>query len=193
MKRVAILISGGGSNMLALVRDMVGDHPACPVLVASNDPAAWGLAKAAALGIPTAALDHRAFPGREAFEATLRDLATPEGRKTFMDQCIQAQKSVDAADRLIKRAKRPMSDPDPLFGFDADHIQRFIARQPTGPGPLYAECSVRVKGSDLFAESAHEDLYAAVDELVDKLDRQVVRHKNRLQDHHAEARRRLND
>ena len=57
----------------------------------------------------------------------------------------------------------------------------------------HAECSVRVKGSDLCAESAHEDLYAAVDELVDKLDRQVVRHKNRLQDHHAEARRRLND
>lgn len=57
----------------------------------------------------------------------------------------------------------------------------------------HAECSVRVKGSDLFAESAHGDLYAAVDELVDKLDRQVVRHKNRLQDHHAEARRRLND
>ena len=57
----------------------------------------------------------------------------------------------------------------------------------------HAECSVHVKGSDLFAESAHEDLYAAVDELVDKLDRQVVRHKNRLQDHHAEARRRLND
>jgi putative sigma-54 modulation protein len=39
----------------------------------------------------------------------------------------------------------------------------------------------------LFAESAHSDLYAAVDELVDKLDRQVVRHKDRLQDHHHEA------
>ena len=37
MKRVAILISGGGSNMLALVRDMAGDHPARPVLVASNE------------------------------------------------------------------------------------------------------------------------------------------------------------
>ena len=53
-----------------------------------------------------------------------------------------------------------------------------------------AECNIRVKGSDLFAESAHEDLYAAVDELVDKMDRQVVRHKDRLQDHHFEARRR---
>ena len=81
MKRVAILISGGGSNMLALVRDMVGDHPARPVLVASNDPAAGGLAKAAALGIPTAAVDHRAFPTREAFEADLArhiDAASPD-------------------------------------------------------------------------------------------------------------------
>ena len=81
MKRVAILISGGGSNMLALVRDMAGDHPARPVLVASNDPAAGGLAKAAALGIPTAALDHRAYPTREAFEAELSrliDTARPD-------------------------------------------------------------------------------------------------------------------
>lgn len=72
MKRVALLISGGGSNMLALVRDMAGDHPARPVLVLSNDPAAVGLAKAAALGIPTAALDHRPFGrDRAAFEAAL--------------------------------------------------------------------------------------------------------------------------
>ena len=72
MKRVAILISGGGSNMVALVRSMTGDHPARPVLVAANDPAAAGLAKAAALGLPTAAVDHRAFKGdRAAFEAAL--------------------------------------------------------------------------------------------------------------------------
>lgn len=81
MKRVAILISGGGSNMLALVRDMAGDHPARPVLVASNDPSAGGLAKAASLGLPTAALDHRSFPGREAFEDALAekiDAASPD-------------------------------------------------------------------------------------------------------------------
>ncbi|WP_151719964.1 phosphoribosylglycinamide formyltransferase [Gemmobacter serpentinus] len=72
MKRVAILISGGGSNMVALVRSMTGDHPARPVLVASNDPQAGGLAKAAADGIDTAAVDHRAFgKDRAAFEAEL--------------------------------------------------------------------------------------------------------------------------
>ena len=54
-----------------------------------------------------------------------------------------------------------------------------------------AECNIHVKGSDLFAESSHEDLYAAVDELVDKLDRKVVRHKDKLQDHHHQAPKRL--
>ncbi len=72
MKRIAILISGGGSNMLRLLESMEGDHPGRAVLVASNDPAATGLAKAAALGVPVAGVDHRPFgAGREAFEAAL--------------------------------------------------------------------------------------------------------------------------
>ena len=54
-------------------------------------------------------------------------------------------------------------------------------------GRKRAECNVHVKGSDMFAESSHADMYAAVDELVDKMDRQVVRHKDRLQDHHHDA------
>ena len=56
--------------MLALVRDMVGDHLARPVLVASNDPDAVGLARAAALGIKTAAVDHRG-KSRAQFEGEL--------------------------------------------------------------------------------------------------------------------------
>jgi len=72
VKRVAILVSGGGSNMLALVRDMTADHPARPVLVLSNDPAAAGLVRAQALGLAVAAVDHRAYGGeRAAFEAAL--------------------------------------------------------------------------------------------------------------------------
>lgn len=74
MKRVAILISGGGSNMVALVESMTGDHPARAVLVASNDPGAGGLAKARAMGIATAAVDHRPFGrDRAAFEAALME------------------------------------------------------------------------------------------------------------------------
>lgn len=70
--RVAILISGSGSNMVALAQSMQGDHPARPCLVLSNDPAASGLEKARAMGISTAAVDHRPFGrDRAAFEGAL--------------------------------------------------------------------------------------------------------------------------
>ncbi|UWQ48278.1 phosphoribosylglycinamide formyltransferase [Leisingera caerulea] len=71
-KKVAILISGGGSNMVSLLESMTGDHPARPCLVLSNNADAGGLAKAAAAGVATAVVDHRPFKGdREAFEAEL--------------------------------------------------------------------------------------------------------------------------
>ncbi len=58
--------------MLALVRSMVGDHPARCVLVASNDPSAMGLLRAQEMGIATAGISHRPFAGdRASFEAAL--------------------------------------------------------------------------------------------------------------------------
>jgi putative sigma-54 modulation protein len=53
------------------------------------------------------------------------------------------------------------------------------------------EVTLHVKGRDIFVEHANEDLYAAIDQMMDKLDRQVVRHKDRLQEHHHEAAKRL--
>jgi phosphoribosylglycinamide formyltransferase 1 len=68
--------------MIRLVESMTGEHPARCVLVASNDPAAAGLERAAAMGIPTAAVDHRAYKGdRPAFESALQaeiDKAAPD-------------------------------------------------------------------------------------------------------------------
>ncbi|PIV74987.1 MAG: phosphoribosylglycinamide formyltransferase [Rhodobacteraceae bacterium CG17_big_fil_post_rev_8_21_14_2_50_65_11] len=82
MKRVAILISGGGSNMVALAESMTGDHPARPCLVLSNRPGAGGLARAEAMGIATALVDHRRFGAdRAGFEAALAqvlDAARPD-------------------------------------------------------------------------------------------------------------------
>lgn len=54
-----------------------------------------------------------------------------------------------------------------------------------------AEVTLHVKGKDIFIEHAAEDMYAAVDQLMDKLDRQVCRHKGRLQDHHHVAAKRI--
>lgn len=71
MKRVAILISGSGSNMARLIESMAGTHPARPVLVISNRPEAGGLRRAAAQGVPTAVIDHRAHATRAGFESAL--------------------------------------------------------------------------------------------------------------------------
>jgi phosphoribosylglycinamide formyltransferase 1 len=73
-KRVAILISGRGSNMVALIE--AANDPAYPaeiVVVISNDPTAEGLKRAAASGIRTAVVDHKQFgKDREAFEHALQ-------------------------------------------------------------------------------------------------------------------------
>ena len=71
-KRVAIFLSGGGSNMRSLVADMVGDHPARPALVLSNRADAGGIDWAKGQGIATEVVDHRPFKGdRAAFEAEI--------------------------------------------------------------------------------------------------------------------------
>ncbi|AGM41494.1 sigma 54 modulation protein / SSU 30S ribosomal protein S30P [Spiribacter salinus M19-40] len=47
-----------------------------------------------------------------------------------------------------------------------------------------AEATLAVSGARLFAEADHEEMYAAIDLLIDKLDRQVVKHKEKRSDHH---------
>ena len=49
-----------------------------------------------------------------------------------------------------------------------------------------AEITLRLRGNNIHVESVEEDMYAAIDRLVDKLDRQVLRHKDRLKDHHGD-------
>lgn len=74
MKNIVILISGRGSNMEALVRARdQGKLPVNIAAVVSNRADAQGLAIAAAAGIRTAVLDHKAFPSREAFDAGLAE------------------------------------------------------------------------------------------------------------------------
>jgi phosphoribosylglycinamide formyltransferase-1 len=87
MKNIVILISGGGSNMAALVRAAEREHwakryDAKVALVISNKADAKGLEFARAQGIATAMMDHKTYANREAFDAALADLIsqsdTPE-------------------------------------------------------------------------------------------------------------------
>jgi len=79
-KRVGILISGRGSNMMALVEAARAEnYPAEIAAVVSSAPDAAGLAWAHAQGLPVRAIDHRAYPGREAFDAAVDAVLTEAG------------------------------------------------------------------------------------------------------------------
>jgi len=47
-----------------------------------------------------------------------------------------------------------------------------------------AEATLYLSGANVYADSTEEDMYAAIDGLIDKLDRQVLKHKEKLTDHH---------
>ncbi|GHB00385.1 phosphoribosylglycinamide formyltransferase [Algimonas arctica] len=82
--RTAVLISGRGSNMMALVEAaQAPDYPAEIALVLSNKPKAAGLRRAEAAGIATTAIDHTAFDTREAFEQAM-DVALREHEIDFI-------------------------------------------------------------------------------------------------------------
>ncbi|HRJ53384.1 MAG TPA: ribosome-associated translation inhibitor RaiA [Candidatus Thiothrix moscowensis] len=49
-----------------------------------------------------------------------------------------------------------------------------------------AEATLHVSGNHIFADAHAEDMYAAIDSLVDKLDRQIVKHKEKLKNHHRQ-------
>jgi len=79
-RRVAMLISGRGSNMVALADAMrSGAVPAVPALVVSNVPDAPGLAAAAERGVPTEVLDHRVHRPRSVHERKLVEVLRQHG------------------------------------------------------------------------------------------------------------------
>lgn len=70
--KLAILISGRGSNLDAILRAISeGRLDAVPTLVVTNRPSATGVEHARRHGVPTAVLDHRGYPGREAYDAAM--------------------------------------------------------------------------------------------------------------------------
>jgi len=71
---IVVLISGGGTNLQALIDACQGSFPARIVAVISNRPKAFGLQRAISAGIPVAVLDHTEFEQREQFDGRLMQL-----------------------------------------------------------------------------------------------------------------------
>lgn len=79
-RRVAVLISGRGSNMVSLIEaSRAPDFPAEIALVLSNRPDAAGLQRAEESGIATAVIDHKTHPTRESFEEAMDAVLNEHG------------------------------------------------------------------------------------------------------------------
>jgi phosphoribosylglycinamide formyltransferase 1 len=79
-KRLAILISGRGSNMMALIEAArAAEYPAEVAAIVSSRPEAAGLAWARAEGLPATLIDHKAYASREAFDAAVDQVLAEAG------------------------------------------------------------------------------------------------------------------
>ena len=160
-QRVAILISGGGSNMEALCRSMTGDHPARPVLVLSNAPNAGGIAKARALGLHTAVVDHTHYKGdRDGFEAVLNErlavarpdilclagfmrILTERFITRWEGRCLNIHPSLLPKYKGLETHARALAAGDAVHGCTVHEVTAAL-----DDGPILGQARISVRGDD---------------------------------------------
>lgn len=159
--KTAILISGRGSNMMALVEAArASDYPAEIVAVLSNRPEAAGLAWARGRGIATAAIDHKTFPSRERFEEALQRallahevelvccagfmrLMTPGFVELWRDRMINIHPSLLPAYKGLDTHARALTDGVRITGCTVHFV-----RAEMDAGPIIAQAAVPVVAGD---------------------------------------------
>jgi phosphoribosylglycinamide formyltransferase-1 len=158
--RTAILISGGGSNMAALIAAAKApDYPAEIVLVASSSPEAGGLAKAKAAGVPAFAFDHRQYD-REGLERAVdaelekadvelvclagwMRLLSPYFVGKWRDRMINIHPSILPAYKGLHTHRRAIEAGDKEHGCTVHFV-----RQDMDDGPVIAQARVPVLPGD---------------------------------------------
>lgn len=157
----AIVISGGGSNMAALLAAMADPaYPADCRLVVSNRPDAGGLAKAAAAGVATAVEDHTAHPDRDSFDRALAarldasgaDLIvlagfmrklTPAFVNRYRDRLVNIHPALLPSYRGLRTHEGALADGVAIHGCTVH-----LVREAVDAGPILGQGAVRVLAGD---------------------------------------------
>ena len=171
--RTAILISGRGSNMMALVEAAAAPgFPADIVAVGSNRPDAAGLAWAAGRGIETIAIDHKLFRAREAFEDALHEallvrrvelvclagfmrLMTAGFVEHWRDRMINIHPSLLPAYKGLHTHERALADGVRVTGCTVHYVTAEM-----DAGPIIAQAAVPVRAGDTAEQLADRVLAA---------------------------------
>lgn len=157
---VVVLISGSGSNLQALIDSLGEDNPARICAVISNRADAYGLTRAQNAGIATAVLDHKAFEGREAFDAALietidayqPDLVVLAGFMRILSPAFvrhYAGRLLNIHPSLLPRYKGLHTHQRALEAGDGEHgcSVHFVTEELDG-GPLVVQAVVPVQAGD---------------------------------------------
>ena len=194
MKRIVFLISGRGSNMLAVLEACRAEGwPALPVAVISNRPGAAGLAAAAAHGVATEVLDHREHADRAAFDAVLAEridayrpdwvvlagfmrILTPDFVRHYEGRLVNIHPSLLPAFPGLHTHRRALEAGCKLAGATVHFVTPELDH-----GPIVAQAAVPVLPGDTEASLAQRVL-AAEHRLYPKALRWCVEGSLRLQD-----------
>jgi len=161
--KVAVLISGGGSNLQALIDNFGPLFPNSPVRIVkviSNRPDAGGIERAKKVGIPSVVIDHKAFPDRVAFDAQLDRAIHESGAElvvlagfmrlltegfvnTWRNRLINIHPALLPSFRGLDTHKRALKRGVKLHGATVHFV-----RQETDTGPIIAQAAVPVLADD---------------------------------------------
>lgn len=161
--KVAVLISGRGSNLQALIDHfgpVITSSPVRIVKVISNRPDAGGIERAKKVGIPTAVVDHKAFPDRVAFDATLDRAIREAGAElvvlagfmrlltegfvaAWRDRMVNIHPALLPSFRGIDTHRRALKRGVKLHGATVHFV-----RHETDTGPIIAQAAVPVLLND---------------------------------------------
>ena len=179
MKNVGVLVSGRGSNMIALFEAMrSGDATGRPVLVLSNEPDAPALARAASYGVATRVIPHRDFrgQGREAYDRALAAALDEAGVEIV---CLAGFMRVLSAWFTDRYAGRLINiHPGLLPSFPGLHAQR----QALEHGVRVAGCTVHFvdAGTDTGPIIAQSSVAVHDDDTVDTLRARILAEEHQL-------------
>ena len=142
--KVGVLISGGGSNLQALIDAAAApDYPAEIVLVISNRPGVKGLDRATSAGIPSRTIDHTEYAGRPEFEAAIQEALADADCEIV---CLAGFTRVLTAEFVARWPNRMLNiHPSLLPSFKGLHVQRRALEA----GVRIAGCTVHIVTPDL--------------------------------------------
>lgn len=176
-KRVGVLISGRGSNLQALLDAAArSGYPAEIALVVSNRAGAYGLERARAAGVATAVIDHKAYAGRDAFDAAV-DAALREAGCELI--CLAGFMRIFTPEFVGRWPNRILNvHPSLLPSFTGLHVQRRAIEA----GATIAGCTVHLVSADLdsgpILAQAAVPVLAGDDE--DSLSARILEQEHRL-------------